>query len=270
MPTQSADDLGRGLDGIWLGPPNSWRWPVDWSFKKWGLFSASLLVSFVLMALVVPMGVVAFAAAWWAARTMAPTLNADAPRRWHWALLGAMGFVLFMLVPHPKVWMLPVWLPLVFVVAPAIGFISVRLYGRYLTWNTPMRYWLRLPRLSAGGPRLQPARMIDPRALDLGMPAAVIRPSQKPPAPQVQEGAQKALEAHSEPEEAVVAFGFDVVADEFVTIARADSDGTVQVEQFTLEPKTYPMPPAKHPFLVRIPGGLYCHRLNYKITWGPQ
>ena len=272
MPVQSADDQGRELDGIWLGPPGSWRWPVDWSFKKWALFAVASLLSLAAMIFIVPFGVILAVCAYQGARWMAPTFNADAPRTWRRILFGALLFVLATVVHSPRVWVLPVFAPLAFLLAPLIGALAVRLYGRFLTWNTPMGYYLRMPRLVAGGPRPLGARTIDPNALaleggdtnrSLTPTTAVIRPSQPV---RVSPALAPPVRRSTGQQEPPMAMGIDVASD-FVTLAHAvvAPSGATHYEV-----TTYPMPPKRHPFVVRIPGGLYFHRLNYKIEWGPR
>lgn len=165
MGTQSADDAGRELDPVWLGPKGI-RWPFDWSIRRWIFFALTTAVVGLLFAFALPLALVLGVLVGWGGRSAGRLIDPDRPRRWMWVLVGvSLAFVLLLLPLHALA--LPMPFPFVPFAAVGTGLYATRLYGRLLDWNRPIGFYLRMPRLVAAGPRLRPEREVDPARLVL-------------------------------------------------------------------------------------------------------
>jgi hypothetical protein len=161
---QQADDAGRDVEPVWLGPKGL-RWWMDWSVKRWVLFGLSSACSGVLFAFALPSVAVVAAVGVWAGRSAGRALRPDAPRRWTLVVAGSVTSLFAMADPHGLLRPLP--LLLAPFLAVGTGAVLVRLYGRLLDWNRPIGYYARMPRLVAAGPRLAPERTLNPTRLAL-------------------------------------------------------------------------------------------------------
>lgn len=167
MSRQIADDPGRQIRKVWLGPVNSWRWPMDWTFEEWGLGFVSWIVGAVLLCLVIPAGAVIGAGTFWAARTISRVIAPEEPRRTFWTVIVSVAVLCLLISTSPTTWVLPIWLPLAAALSFGVPFLVVRTWGGYVDWNRPIAYWMRLPRLVASGPRQRDEDEIDPARLAL-------------------------------------------------------------------------------------------------------
>lgn len=169
---QIADDPASQIPKVWLGPTNSWRWPWDWTYQEWALAVVSFAVGGTLLTWVLPAGAVAAGAALLAARHASRTLAPESPRRWFWTVLGTATLLLAMISPNPSTWIGPIWLPLALLLSPGIPWWTVRTFGRYVDWNRPIAWWIKVPGQVARGPReIAPAELdASGLALNVGKP----------------------------------------------------------------------------------------------------
>jgi branched-subunit amino acid transport protein len=155
-PRQIADDPGRQIRKPYLGPKGM-RFPFDWTLEEMALAFTVLLVGMVLLVFVVPAGIVVAWATWVGGRSIAQRTSPDSPRRRFRLIAALVAVVCLVVSANPMTWIRPAFLPVAFLAALALPILVVRGRGRYLDWNRPFGYWLRLPRLVASGPRLRPA-----------------------------------------------------------------------------------------------------------------
>jgi hypothetical protein len=147
-----ADDPGRQIRKPYLGPKGM-RFPFNWTLEEMGLAFMVLLVGMVLLVFVVPAGAVVAAVTWFGGRSVARLTSPDSPRKRFRLIAGLVAVICLLISFHPMTWIGPLFFPLAVVAGLVLPIYVIRHYGRFLNWNRPFRYWLRLPRLVAAGPR---------------------------------------------------------------------------------------------------------------------
>lgn len=165
MGTQGADDAGRELEPVWLGPKGM-RWPFDWPVRRWIFFAVTTVLVGLLLAFAVPLALALGALIGWGGRSAGRLIDPARPRRWMWIVVIA-ALLLVLLVLPVRALALPLPLLLVPFAAVGAGLYATRLYGRLLDWNRPIGFYVRMPHLVAAGPRLRPEREVDPARLVL-------------------------------------------------------------------------------------------------------
>lgn len=162
---QVADDPGRQIRSVWLGPANSWRWWFDATYAEWGVGFLLAIITIIVLPLVVPLGLLAGAGAYLFARSTARRLSEEHEVTWRRWLFGTSAVFLALLSPSWRTWVLPMPFVLALLVGPILAVLVLRRYGRYIDWNRPFGWWVRLPLAVAAGPRLLDEDEIDPERL---------------------------------------------------------------------------------------------------------
>lgn len=167
-PRQVADDPGRQIRGVYLGPKNM-RMPVDWTFEEWGLALIALVFGTALLVFVIPAGLAIGVAAVRLGRVVGRLTSPDRPRRNFRLFVGAVALLCLLFSSNPMTWLRPLFFPLALLAGLALPIYVVRTHGKYLNWNRPFGYWIRLPRIIAAGPREGQQEVTGLQQLMLGM-----------------------------------------------------------------------------------------------------
>jgi hypothetical protein len=178
MPTQRADDAGRQIRQPWLGAVGA-RWPMDWTYGEWGLAAAALTIGGTLITWVIPSGLVMFLFTRWVAEWITARAGQDNPKRTYWLVVGCIVALCVLLSINPLTWLGPIWWPLALITSAFLPFKAVKRWGKYVTWNRPIGYWLRLVGQAARGPRKHKpvrARLILPDLEELSHDTDEIKP----------------------------------------------------------------------------------------------
>jgi hypothetical protein len=231
MPVQRADDAGRELPNIWLGPSPGVRWPVDWTFATWGMcFVLALSLPF-LFAFVVPTIVILGPAIWFGGAALGRRTMQEAPGRMIWAGRAGVALLALLFFSDLASWLQPMWPVSALLAGPCAAVWFCSRYQLLITWNRPLMHWLRLPGLAAAGPRARPgaaydvAALVDPVGLDLASPSSAVR-------------------------------DLDVVPVHVITEAGRAASGRNRSGR-----------EERRAILLRTPQGLYSPRLNIAINW---
>jgi len=166
MPTQHADDAGRQIRQPWLGAKGA-RWPWDWTYSEWGLAAAAFTIGGTLLTWAIPSVVVAFFAIRWLADLLSRAT--DNQKRTYRLVVACLVMLCLMYSLDWRTWVSPIFLPVALLLSFIIPFRAVKLWGRYITWNRPIGYWMRLPFQVARGPRRNRQRIIDPTPLAMNL-----------------------------------------------------------------------------------------------------
>ena len=162
---QRADDLGRQLRRPWLGPTNSWRWEVDWTFAQWGVAALTFVLGGILLVWVVPALAVVGGLTVWGAHVASQNAKEGRETRRFRTVIGAVMAGCALMWPDPLMWIKPVFWPISVLASPVLAYYVVKWIGPYVDWNRPLAYWVRLPLRIARGPRLNKPQTIDPTRL---------------------------------------------------------------------------------------------------------
>lgn len=160
-PRQLADDAGRQQKWPYLGPP------ITRPGAYWGVALATLLVGMPLLIFVIPAGLVLAVLAYGGARWASGRINPDDPRVYFKVILGAVALLALLVSAHPSTWINPPHPILAIILGLVLPFVVAEATSRYIDWNRPVQYWLRLPARVASGPRARPARTYDTAPLML-------------------------------------------------------------------------------------------------------
>lgn len=167
-PRQIADDPGRQQRSVWLGPKGV-RWPMDWTFEEWAVAFVLLLAGTFLFVFVVPAGVVVGLAAYGAARVVSRRAYPDDPRLAFRLFCGAVAGLCLMISANPMTWVRPLWFPVAVLAGIVLPWRLIPRIAGWVNFNRPIRYWIRIPRLVAAGPRERAEQEISPAALGMGI-----------------------------------------------------------------------------------------------------
>lgn len=163
---QYPDDPALGMREVWLGPANSWRWPFDATYSEWKVAAAVSLVAGLALWLFLPFIVPVAALGWLLARYIGTHVFPEKPwgRR---GVLIAYFAMLGLFVPSLHFWLAPLPLLLALLVAPLCGIVTTWRFGKWITKERPLRYWLSLPLRVARGPRVPTPHTYDVSTLAL-------------------------------------------------------------------------------------------------------
>lgn len=166
MPTQRADDAGRQIRQPWLGAVGA-RWAWDWTYGEWGLATAAFFIGGILITWVIPSGLVMFFFIRWMAEWITARAGQDNPKRTYWLVVGCIVALCVLLSINPLTWLGPIWWPLALITSAFLPFKAVKRWGKYVTWNRPISYWLTLVSKVARGPRKHRPVRVNVRLPDL-------------------------------------------------------------------------------------------------------
>ena len=167
-PRQIADDPGRQIRKPYLGPKGM-RFPFDWTLQEIGLAFVVLVAGMFLLVLVVPAGLVIAGATWAGGRPIARLTSPDNPRKRFRLIAGLVTALCLLISLNPMTWISPLFFPLAVLAGLGLPIFVVRSKGKYLNWNRPFAYWMRLPFKVARGPRELPGHEVNVAPLLLGM-----------------------------------------------------------------------------------------------------
>jgi hypothetical protein len=166
MPTQRADDAGRQIRQPWLGAKGA-RWPWDWTYSEWGLAAAAFTIGGTLLTWAIPSVVVVFFAIRWLADLLSRATSNQ--KRTYRLVVACLVMLCLMYSLDWRTWVSPLFFPVAIALSFVIPFRAVKLWGRYITWNRPIGYWVRLLFQVAAGPRRKRQQIIDPTPLAMNL-----------------------------------------------------------------------------------------------------